>query len=192
MASKYSDQEKIICNQKYNSHQYDFEFEGAKYKKLRITTIIENVVYEYWTSTQTWKNASESKQSSFNPNGWRFPKYFKAIGKVIIDTVEKTFTKFAEEKQSLLPAKLEDISLVNFLGHFDQEYYDMIDNEFHQAVTLKEIKAVYRKYAKRLHPDTSKASNNTFETLKGLYELNKEMRIMMVDNCREAGIDMEY
>ena len=33
MASKYSDQEKIICNQKYNSHQYDFEFEGAKYKK---------------------------------------------------------------------------------------------------------------------------------------------------------------
>ena len=192
MASKYSDQEKIICNQKYNSHQYDFEFEGAKYKKLRITTIIENVIYEYWTSTQTWKNASESKQSSFNPNGWRFPKYFKKIGKVIIDTVEKTFTKFTEEKQSLLPAKLEDISLVNFWGHFYQEYYDMIDNEFNQAVTLKEIKAVYRKYAKRLHPDTSKASNNTFETLKGLYELNKEMRIMMVDNCREAGIDMEY
>ena len=192
MASKYSDQEKIICNQKYNSHQYDFEFEGAKYKKLRITTIIENVIYEYWTSTQTWKNASESKQSSFNPNGWRFPKYFKAIGKVIIDTVEKTFTKFTEEKQYLLPAKLEDISLVNFLGHFDQEYYDMINDEFGEALTLKEIKAVYRKYAKRLHPDTSKASNNTFETLKGLYELNKEMRIMMVDNCREAGIDMEY
>ena len=192
MASKYSDQEKIICNQKYNSHQYDFEFEGAKYKKLRITTIIENVIYEYWTSTQTWKNASESKQSSFNPNGWRFPKYFKAIGKVIIDTVEKTFTKFTEEKQSLLPAKLEDISLVNFLGHFDQEYFDMIDNEFNKAFTLKEIKAVYKKYAKRLHPDTSRASNNTFEILKGLYEVSKEMRIMMVDNCREAGIDMEY
>lgn len=192
MASKYSDQEKIICNQKYNSHQYDFEFEGAKYKKLRITTIIENVIYEYWTSTQTWKNASESKQSSFNPNGWRFPKYFKAIGKVIIDTVEKTFTKFTEEKQSLLPAKLEDISLVNFWGHFDQEYFDMIDNEFNKAFTLKEIKAVYKKYAKRLHPDTSRASNNTFEILKGLYEVSKEMRIMMVDNCREAGIDMEY
>ena len=192
MASRYSDQEKIICNQKYNSHQYEFEFEGAKYKKLRITTIIENVIYEYWTSTQTWKNASESKQSSFNPNGWRFPKYFKAIGKVIIDTVEKTFTKFTEEKQSLLPAKLEDISLVNFWGRFDQEYFDMIKNEFTEELTLKEIKAVYRKYAKRLHPDTSRASNNTFEILKGLYEVAKEMRIMMVDNCREAGIDMEY
>ena len=192
MASKYSDQEKIICNQKYNSHQYDFEFEGAKYKKLRITTIIENVIYEYWTSTQTWKNASESKQSSFNPNGWRFPKYFKAIGKVIIDTVEKTFTKFTEEKQSLLPAKLEDISLVNFWGRFDQEYFDMIKNEFTEALTLKEIKAVYRKYAKRLHPDTSRASNNTFEILKGLYEVNRKMRIVLVDNCREAGIDMEY
>lgn len=192
MASKYSDQEKIICNQKYNSHQYDFEFEGAKYKKLRITTIIENVIYEYWTSTQTWKNASESKQSSFNPNGWRFPKYFKAIGKVIIDVVEKTFTKFTEEKQYLLPAKLEDISLVNFWGRFDQEYFDMIKNEFTEALTLKEIKAVYRKYAKRLHPDTSRASNDTFEILKGLYEVNRKMRIVLVDNCREAGIDMEY
>ena len=192
MASKYSDQEKIICNQKYNSHQYDFEFEGAKYKKLRITTIIENVIYEYWTSTQTWKNASESKQSSFNPNGWRFSKYFKAIGKVIIDKVEKTFTKFTEEKQSLLPAKLEDISLVNFWGHFDQEYYDMINDEFGEALTLKEIKAVYRKYAKRLHPDTSKASNNTFELLKATYEFFKAQRIMIVDNCRKAGIDMEY
>lgn len=192
MASKYSYQEKIICNQKYNSHQYDFEFEGDKYKKLRITTIIENVIYEYWTSTQTWKNASENKQSSFNPNGWRFPKYFKAIGKVIIDTVEKTFTKFTEEKQSLLPVKLEDVSLVNFWGRFDQEYFDMIKNEFTEAITLKEIKAVYRKYAKRLHPDTSRASNDTFEILKGLYEVNRKMRIVIVDNCREAGIDMEY
>ena len=54
------------------------------------------------------------------------------------------------------------------------------------------IKAVYKKYAKRLHPDTSRASNNTFEILKGLYEVAKEMRIMMVDNCRKAGINMEY
>ena len=68
----------------------------------------------------------------------------------------------------------------------------MIDNEFHQAVTLKEIKAVYRKYAKRLHPDTSKASNNTFELLKATYEFFKAQRIMIVDNCRKAGIDMEY
>ena len=192
MASKYSDQEKIICNQKYNSHQYDFEFEGANYKKLRITTIIENVIYEYWTSTQTWNIASESKQSSFNPNGWRFSKYFKAIGKVIIDKVEKTFTKFNDEKRYLLPAKLEDISLVDFLGCFEQEYFDMINDEFGEAITLKEIKAVYRKYAKRLHPDTSRASNNTFELLKATYDFFKAQRIMIVDNCREAGIDMEY
>lgn len=92
----------------------------------------------------------------------------------------------------LLPAKLEDISLVNFWGHFDQEYFDMIDNEFGEAFTLKEIKAVYKKYAKRLHPDTSRASNNTFELLKATYEFFKAQRIMIVDNCRKAGIDMEY
>ena len=71
---------------------------------------------------------------------------------------------------------------------------ERLNNTLKEAELLMKgkIKAVYRKYAKRLHPDTSKASNNTFEILKGLYEFNKEIRITIVDNCRKAGIDMEY
>ena len=85
--SKYSNQTKVICGLTYHSHEYAYPFEGAKYKKLRITTTYNDVDYEYWTSTQTWKNPSENKNSSFDPNGWRFSKYFKAIIKTLSEIV---------------------------------------------------------------------------------------------------------
>ena len=169
--SKYVNQTKVING---------ISFTTVSYLKGKVEVVAYGYVGSMWVGTQTWKTkengANVTKRSGFHLESKRFKESFVAN----------------EKPSSLLPAKLEDISLVNFWGHFDQEYFDMIDNEFTEALTLKEIKAVYRKYAKRLHPDTSRASNNTFEILKVLYEVNREMRIVIVDNCREAGIDMEY
>ena len=93
---------------------------------------------------------------------------------------------------SYLPMKLEDVPLVNFIGDLTQQGLDMFYEEFKKAITFKEIKAVYRKYAKRLHPDTSRANQNSFEILVSAYEYNLARRRMMVDICRENGVDMEY
>lgn len=171
--SKYENQVKKVCGLDFSSHEYN-----SKARKLRVTTVIKGIIYEYWMSTQTWKNAKESKHSSFNPKGWRFPKYFKVI---------------KEKVQSYLPIPTDKIRLENFFGNLEQSHWTVINDEFGKAFTLKEIKAVYRKYSKRLHPDKNKTINPLeFQTLKALYEIFVEQRKMLVDIVRKNGVDMEY
>ena len=155
MASKYENQEKIICGLLYNSHQYDFEFDGAKYKKLRVTTIIGNIIYEYWMGAQTWKNGSESKNSSFDKDGWRFSKFFKAIGtiKEIGKKVIETFVKNEKNiKQCLLPTIWEPIEK-DFIGRTLPQSEEYMLNELQQCDTIKDVHRWYKKYAKYYHPD---------------------------------------
>lgn len=145
---------------------------GKKRKERRLTLQLNGFEETYECGTESFKKGS----------------FLKNLIKKSITKTVKTIAK----PSSYLPMKLEDVPLVNFIGDLTQQGLDMFYEEFKKAITFKEIKAVYRKYAKRLHPDTSRANQNSFEILVSAYEYNLARRRMMVDICRENGVDMEY
>ena len=145
---------------------------GKKRKERRLTLQLNGFEETYECGTESFKKGS----------------FLKNLIKKSITKIVKTIVK----PSSYLPMKLEDVPLVNFIGDLTQQGLDMFYEEFKKAITFKEIKAVYRKYAKRLHPDTSRANQNSFEILVSSYEYNIARRRMMVDICRENGVDMEY
>ena len=145
---------------------------GKKRKERRLTLQLNGFEETYECGTESFKKGS----------------FLKNLIKKSITKIIKTIVK----PSSYLPMKLEDVPLVNFIGDLTQQGLDMFYEEFKKAITFKEIKAVYRKYAKRLHPDTSRANQNSFEILVSAYEYNLARRRMMVDICRENGVDMEY
>ena len=145
---------------------------GKKRKERRLTLQLNGFEETYECGTESFKKGS----------------FLKNLIKKSITKIVKTIAK----PSSYLPMKLEDVPLVNFIGDLTQQGLDMFYEEFKKAITFKEIKAVYRKYAKRLHPDTSRANQNSFEILVSAYEYNIARRRMMVDICRENGVDMEY
>lgn len=145
---------------------------GKKRKERRLTLQLNGFEETYECGTESFKKGS----------------FLKNLIKKSITKNVKTIVK----PSSYLPMKLEDVPLVNFIGDLTQQGLDMFYEEFKKAITFKEIKDVYRKYAKRLHPDTSRANQNSFEILVSAYEYNIARRRMMVDICRENGVDMEY
>lgn len=145
---------------------------GKKRKERRLTLQLNGFEETYECGTESFKKGS----------------FLKNLIKKSITKIVKTIVK----PSSYLPMKLEDVPLVNFIGDLTQQGLDMFYEEFKKAITFKEIKDVYRKYAKRLHPDTSRANQNSFEILVSAYEYNLARRRMMVDICRENGVDMEY
>ena len=145
---------------------------GKKRKERRLTLQLNGFEETYECGTESFKKGS----------------FLKNLIKKSITKIVKTIVK----PSSYLPMKLEDVPLVNFIGDLTQQGLDMFYEEFKKAITFKEIKNVYRKYAKRLHPDTSRANQNSFEILVSAYEYNMARRRMMVDICRENGVDMEY
>ena len=145
---------------------------GKKRKERRLTLQLNGFEETYECGTESFKKGS----------------FLKNLIKKSITKIVKTIAK----PSSYLPMKLEDVPLVNFIGDLTQQGLDMFYEEFKKAITFKEIKAVYRKYAKRLHPDTSRSNQNSFEILVSAYEYNLARRRMMVDICRENGVDMEY
>ena len=145
---------------------------GKKRKERRLTLQLNGFEETYECGTESFKKGS----------------FLKNLIKKSITKIVKTIAK----PSSYLPMKLEDVPLVNFIGDLTQQGLDMFYEEFKKAITFKEIKDVYRKYAKRLHPDTSRANQNSFEILVSAYEYNLARRRMMVDICRENGVDMEY
>ena len=83
--------------------------------------------------------------------------------------------------------------IVDFFGIMEQHFIDRMAEDYGKAENMKEIKAVYRKWAKKTHPDKGVyAHKEAFELVKGSYEIFAEIRRIAVDTCREAGVEMEY
>lgn len=162
----------IICVLENKMVEKTAKTSGKKRKERRLTLQLNGFEETYECGTESFKKGS----------------FLKNLIKKSITKIVKTIVK----PSSYLPMKLEDVPLVNFIGDLTQQGLDMFYEEFKKAITFKEIKAVYRKYAKRLHPDTSRANQNSFEILVSAYEYNIARRRMMVDICRENGVDMEY
>ena len=131
----------------------------------------------------------------------------KLIGfKEIIEVGTESFKKLSFMKRLLKMAKTSDknvkYELVSFdtlrvtdlFNLLDEDLYYLMEGEMIKAENLKEIKNVYKKWAKKLHPD--KENNNfplnSFDLLKKTYEYYKALHIKLIDNLREAGLDVEY
>ena len=131
--SKYENQSKVICGLEYSSHEY-------RNKKLRVTVIIDGIKYQHYVCTQTWKNAKDSMQSTFNKLSWRFKKFFK---------------KIEEKTNSYLPVIYNPIRK-DFLGTTDEESFNWILDKLDRCESSKELRKTYKQMIKNYHPDILK------------------------------------
>lgn len=131
--SKYENQSKVICGLEYSSHEY-------RNKKLRVTVIIDGIKYQHYVCTQTWKNAKDSIQSTFNKLSWRFKKFFK---------------KIEEKTNSYLPVIYNPIRK-DFLGTTDEESFNWILDKLERCESSKELRKTYKQMIKNYHPDILK------------------------------------
>ena len=88
----------------------------------------------------------------------------------------------------------DTLRVTNLFNVLDEDLYYLMEGEMIKAENLKEIKNVYKKWAKKLHPDKEKNNFalNSFELLKSTYDYYKALHIKLIDNLREAGLDVEY
>ena len=158
--SKYENQSKVICGLEYSSHEY-------KNKKLRITVIVDGIKYQHYVCTQTWKNAKDSIQSTFNKLSWRFKKFFKKI-------IEKTV--------NYLPAIYVPIQK-DFLGNTLKESWKTVMIEGGKTSSVKEVHKWFKKYAKYYHPDFLGRELNLDE--KACLDVLVETRDALIEEFRE-------
>ena len=138
MASKYENQTKVIGGLEFTSHEY-------KNRKLRVTVTIGKTIYQHFVCTQTWKNAKDSKQSTFNRLSWRFKKYFKII---------------KEEVKNYLPAIYKPVQK-DFLTRTLN--LDEIFNKIDNFETVKEVHQWFKRNVKYYHPDFLGRKQTPFE-----------------------------
>ena len=138
MASKYENQTKVIGGLEFTSHEY-------KNRKLRVTVTIGKTIYQHFVCTQTWKNAKDSKQSTFNRLSWRFKKYFKII---------------KEEIKNYLPVIYKPVQK-DFLTRTVNP--NEIINKVDKFETIKDIRKWFKDYAKYYHPDFLGRKQSPFE-----------------------------
>lgn len=158
--SKYENQSKVICGLEYSSHEY-------KNKKLRVTVVIDGIKYQHYVCTQTWKNAKDSVQSTFNKLSWRFKKFFKKI-------VEKTV--------NYLPVIYVPIQK-DFLGNTLKESWKTVMIEGGKTSSVKEVHRWFKKYAKYYHPDFLGRELNLDE--KACLDVLVETRNALIEEFRE-------
>ena len=158
--SKYENQSKVICGLEYSSHEY-------RNKKLRVTVVIDGIKYQHYVCTQTWKNAKDSVQSTFNKLSWRFKKFFKKI-------VEKTV--------NYLPAIYVPIQK-DFLGNTLKESWKTVMIEGGKTSSVKEVHKWFKKYAKYYHPDFLGRELNLDE--KACLDVLVETRDALIEEFRE-------
>jgi hypothetical protein len=158
--SKYENQSKVICGLEYSSHEY-------RNKKLRVTVLIDGIKYQHYVCTQTWKNAKDSAQSTFNKLSWRFKKFFKKI-------IEKTV--------NYLPAIYVPIQK-DFLGNTLKESWKTVMIEGGKTSSVKEVRKWFKKYAKYYHPDFLGRELNLDE--KACLDVLVETRDALIEEFRE-------
>lgn len=127
--------------------------------------------------------------------------------KEIIEVGTESFKKLSFMKRLSKMAKTSDkneikyelvsfdtLRVTNLFNVLDEDLYYLMEGEMIKAENLKEIKNVYKKWAKKLHPDKEKNNFalNSFELLKSTYDYYKALHIKLIDNLREAGLDVEY
>lgn len=159
---------------------------GKARKERRVTTRIVGHTEELESSSDSFKSGRFIKK--LKQLTYKIKEKTKKVVKKVVKKVKEVF------KGTLLPIRLDDVRYVDFWGTITDEFHTIMMKDFTHATCegLKEIKKVYRKWATRLHPDKGLHDSWSFEVLQLRYEVAKLERKRFVDNCREAGIEMEY
>ena len=89
---------------------------------------------------------------------WKNGRFFKNIMKVLKRIVEKKYEIMVR------PLVMKD-----FIGRATVESMKEISDEFENAMTSKEVRDVYKKYSKIMHPDLN---GNTEANIRGMKWLN--------------------
>ena len=157
--------EKIsICRSTWNDGKFTKILRGLKPKASKYlgqTKMINDVLF---TIVEVVKNKAKVVAEGFEGTKemaiqtWKNGRFFKNIMKVLKRIVEKKYEIMAR------PLVMKD-----FIGRATVESMKEISDEFENAMTSKEVRDVYKKYSKIMHPDLN---GNTEANIRGMKWLN--------------------
>ena len=157
--------EKIsICRSTWNDGKFTKILRGLKPKASKYlgqTKMINDVLF---TIVEVVKNKAKVVAEGFEGTTemaiqtWKNGRFFKNIMKVLKRIVEKKYEIMVR------PLVMKD-----FIGRATVESMKEISDEFENAMTSKEVRDVYKKYSKIMHPDLN---GNTEANIRGMKWLN--------------------
>ena len=157
--------EKIsICRSTWNDGKFTKILRGLKPKASKYlgqTKMINDVLF---TIVEVVKNKAKVVAEGFEGTKemaiqtWKNGRFFKNIMKVLKRIVEKKYEIIVR------PLVMKD-----FIGRATVESMKEISDEFENAMTSKEVRDVYKKYSKIMHPDLN---GNTEANIRGMKWLN--------------------
>ena len=157
--------EKIsICRSTWNDGKFTKILRGLKPKASKYlgqTKMINDVLF---TIVEVVKNKAKVVAEGFEGTKemaiqtWKNGRFFKNIMKVLKRIVEKKYEIMVR------PLVMKD-----FIGRATVESMKEISDEFENAITSKEVRDVYKKYSKIMHPDLN---GNTEANIRGMKWLN--------------------
>lgn len=152
-----------ICRSTWNDGKFTKILRGLKprpSKYLWQTQKINNVVFKI---VEVMKNKVKVEAKGFEGTKemaiqtWKNGRFFKNIMKVLKRIVEKY-------EIIVRPLVMKD-----FIGRITVDSAKEMEGAFEDAMTSKEIRDVYKKYSKALHPDLN---GNTIGNVNGMRYLN--------------------
>ena len=157
--------EKIsICRSTWNDGKFTKILRGLKPKASKYlgqTKMINDVLF---TIVEVVKNKAKVVAEGFEGTKemaiqtWKNGRFFKNIMKVLKRIVEKKYE-----------IMVRPLIMKDFIGRATVESMKEISDEFENAMTSKEIRNVYKKYSKIMHPDLN---GNTEANIRGMRWLN--------------------
>ena len=157
--------EKInICRSTWNDGKFTKILRGLKPKASKYlgqTKMINDVLF---TVIEVVKNKAKVVAEGFEGTKemaiqtWKNGRFFKNIMKVLKRIVEKKYE-----------IMVRPLIMKDFIGRATVESMKEISDEFENAMTSKEIRDVYKKYSKIMHPDLN---GNTEANIRGMRWLN--------------------
>ena len=157
--------EKIsICRSTWNDGKFTKILRGLKPKASKYlgqTKIINDVLF---TIVEVVKNKAKVVAEGFEGTKemaiqtWKNGRFFKNIMKVLKRIVEKKYE-----------IMVRPLIMKDFIGRATVESMKEISDEFENAMTSKEVRDVYKKYSKIMHPDLN---GNTEANIRGMKWLN--------------------
>ena len=157
--------EKIsICRSTWNDGKFTKILRGLKPKASKYlgqTKMINDVLF---TIVEVVKNKAKVVAEGFEGTKemaiqtWKNERFFKNIMKVLKRIVEKKYE-----------IMVRPLIMKDFIGRATVESMKEISDEFENAMTSKEIRNVYKKYSKIMHPDLN---GNTEANIRGMRWLN--------------------
>ena len=157
--------EKIsICRSTWNDGKFTKILRGLKPKASKYlgqTKMINDVLF---TIVEVVKNKAKVVAEGFEGTKemaiqtWKNGRFFKNIMKVLKRIVEKKYEIMVR------PLVMKD-----FIGRATVESMKEISDEFENAMTSKEVRDVYKKHSKTMHPDLN---GNTEANIRGMKWLN--------------------